>query len=231
MSEHDRTDDGYIAKHLPGGVKPRVPFEEMVPHVDREGRREPDFQPVANAVPDRLEQMFLRQVLLQRVGRSLDPPAMQGEERGWYATWNHTALVKELGEALDEIAWKPWSVDKDTFNRKQYLAELVDAFHFLMNMVLVAAGAAYTNETTAAEIASEFFEEYLKKSEINMERFKSGTYDAKATKCPDCGRAIEDGKRELDADQWDGGYFMLGFKCPCGRLNRIREDYRGATAS
>lgn len=193
MSEHDRPDDGHVPQHLAG----RLDTYE----------------------PDRLARMFRRQLFLQRVGRELDPPAMTGEERGWYATWNHTALIKELGEALDEIAWKPWSVDKTTFNREQYMKELVDAWHFLMNLILLAGSPNYTEETIVEELANWFYKGYVEKSAINYQRFTSGTYDAKSTKCPDCGREVTEQIRVPAHDRTDP--VEVAYACPmiCGRIN------------
>lgn len=162
--------------------------------------------------------MLVRQYDLQ-MSMGIDPTALRGKERGEYVTMNHTALIKELGEALDEIAWKPWSVDKDTFNREAYVKELVDAFHFLMNLLLVA----YEPHKMVGidDLAFEFFRLYIQKAEVNRQRAESGTYDGKATKCSDCGRAIEDGARRVLQDHIYQGTEYHAYTCICGRLNYL----------
>lgn len=161
--------------------------------------------------------MIRRQLHLQKVGRSLDPPTMRGEERGWYATWNHTALILELSEALNEIAWKTWSVDKDKFNRDQYVQELVDAWHFLMNLLLLA-GDAISDESNAESLADEFYRRYIDKSAVNMERFRSGKYNSRATKCPDCGREVTE-TEALERYRDVGDLVERAYLCLCGRTN------------
>lgn len=241
MPEHDRDDDGYTGRHFAGGVVPGTGPEhslrEALTHVDREGRLEPNWKQIQ---PDRLERMIRRQLELQKVGRSLDPPSMTGEERGWFAVWNHTALIKELGEALDEVAWKPWSVDKDTFNRDQFIAELVDAWHFLMNLLLLA-GSVWNipDDMMASYLSDEFYKRYIDKSAENMRRWESGTYDSKSTKCPDCGREVRDQIRvpmkdriEIREETWQDEHGYQGdvgrieyeaYQCPmqCGRVNYV----------
>lgn len=163
--------------------------------------------------------MLIRQYDLQCVSFNVDPTALRGEERGQYVTWNYAALIKELGEALDEIAWKPWSVDKDSFNREAYLKELVDAFHFLLNLVLVAYEPV--GMVNIHDLAYEFFRLYIQKAEVNRQRAESGTYDGKATKCSDCGRAIEDGARRVLQDHIYQGTEYHAYTCICGRLNYL----------
>lgn len=96
-----------------------------------------------------------------------------------YITWNHTAAVVELGEALNEVGWKPWAKPRGWFNREAFIGECVDANHFIANM-LVAVGA--TDE--------EYEVAYQKKQEINRQRQRDG-YDG-LNKCLLCGRALDD---------------------------------------
>ena len=120
-----------------------------------------------------------------------------------FVHWNHTAATVELGEALEETPWKPWSsADKaQTWrnNRDKYVGELIDVSFFLANMFIAAK---VTKE--------EFAERYLAKAGVNVKRQEVG-YDGHATKCPGC-------KRELDREgaytiSEDHGH-MLSFDAP-----------------
>jgi hypothetical protein len=167
-----------------------------------------------------------RQYALQVTSYNTIPGKLDGEERGRYVTYNHTALIKELGEALDEIAWKPWSVDKTTFNRRLYLKELADAFHFFENLILVAL----LDGQDIPSLALEFAKMYFDKADVNTERMASGTYDGFSTKCPDCGRAVEDGERKQYADELNLSPALLqyvrreAYHCQCGRMNYIERS-------
>lgn len=113
-----------------------------------------------------------------------------------YMTWNHTAAVVELGEAMKEIGWKTWIKNRGWINREAFLTEIVDVEHFLANM-LVAADVTDAEHEMA----------YQSKQEINRERMRSKTYDGISTKCPRCGRALDDsavGCKLLS----DGKYFL-----------------------
>lgn len=114
---------------------------------------------------------------------------MTGEELGDFVRTNITALVAELGEALKEIGWKPWSVGQGYVNREAYLGELVDAGHFLANL-LVAVGI--TDEEWEAA--------YQRKQQVNRERQAAG-YDTRAAKCPACGRAYDDAATQCNPEQ------------------------------
>lgn|SRR3990167_2403288 len=72
------------------------------------------------------------------------------------------ALMCEIHEILKETQWKPWR-KQQTFNRENYLKEIVDAAHFLVNLCL------------AKDISSdEFFKAYLDKNEENIKRQING---------------------------------------------------------
>jgi hypothetical protein len=126
------------------------------------------------------------QLQAQREGFKLDPPALEGEERAEYIRWNVLALEDELHEMLSEVGWKPWASSRD-LNRDGYLKELVDAYHFLMNLILVVKG----EDQTVDELACEFARMYTAKREVNLRRQAEG-YDGVANKCQECGRARED---------------------------------------
>ena len=68
-----------------------------------------------------------------------DPFAMTNEELAQFVTWNHTALIDELSEMLGEVGWKPWAESRHC-NSVRAIEEMVDAFHFFLN-ILLALGA------------------------------------------------------------------------------------------
>lgn len=98
-----------------------------------------------------------------------------------YLQWNSVGVVTELGEALQEVGWKPWSTPQGWIHRQAFLGELVDVGHFLGNM-LVAAGI--TDE--------EWEEAYQRKQQVNRDRHVNNSYDSRKDKCPACGRSYDD---------------------------------------
>lgn len=138
-------------------------------------------------------------------GFKIDPTSLDDEERAEYVRWNVLALEDELHEMLDEIGWKPWATSKH-FNRAEYMKELVDAYHFLMNLVLVAKN----DEQSCDELAYEFVKMYQDKRKINLNRQRSG-YDGVSGKCEQCGRARED----VDTPDNDSRIWH----CICGHNN------------
>lgn len=47
------------------------------------------------------------------------------------------ALFDETSEALREVPWKPWKLNQE-FNVKKFRIELIDIFHFLINLFLLS---------------------------------------------------------------------------------------------
>ena len=90
------------------------------------------------------------------------------------------ALIKEMGEALDETGWKPWA-SSNHINSDAYRGELADVFIFLMNAMLI------DGMTT-----DELWRLVEAKQQINLDRQRNG-YDGVSTKCPGCKRAYDDG--------------------------------------
>lgn len=131
------------------------------------------------AKEDRLSYMYELQRELQAEAYGKDPTELEGDERLQFAKDMHIALTDELHEALGEIGWKPWATSKH-FEEDAYKAELVDAWHFFMNLMLVAR---MTPE--------DLFQGYTKKRQRNIERQLEG-YDGVSTKCPYCKRALDD---------------------------------------
>lgn len=89
------------------------------------------------------------------------------------------ALQDELHEALGEIGWKNWSTSRH-FNVEAVQGELVDAWCFLMSLMLLAGLDAPT-----------LYRKYQEKMRINHKRQDDG-YDAVSGKCPACKRAYDD---------------------------------------
>lgn len=92
---------------------------------------------------------------------------------------NHSALVVELGEFMNEVGWKDWSTPRGWVNRDAAIGELVDVGHFLANLLI------------RLDVTDEEWElRYRAKQEVNRNRQRSG-YDTRSTKCK-CGRAFDD---------------------------------------
>lgn len=89
------------------------------------------------------------------------------------------SAICEITEAVDEVGWKPWATSRHV-NRAAYLAELADAWAFLMNLCLLVGATP-----------DELYEAYLKKVETNHRR-QDEKYDGVSSKCPSCKRAYDD---------------------------------------
>jgi len=72
------------------------------------------------------------------------------------------ALYDEIGEALREVPWKPWKINQD-FNVAKFKMELIDVFHFLINLFLLSGMEA-----------KDVFETFIRKNKINVRRQKDG---------------------------------------------------------
>jgi dimeric dUTPase (all-alpha-NTP-PPase superfamily) len=99
------------------------------------------------------------------------------EERMAALRENVLALEDELHEALHETGWKPWA-KTNHLNQDAFHGELVDAFHFFMNLML-HSGMTMTD----------LYERYLKKNVVNHQRQIDG-YDGISSKCPSCHRDL-----------------------------------------
>lgn len=95
-------------------------------------------------------------------------------------TENYAALSVELGEFMQEVGWKTWSTPRGWVNRRAAVGELVDAAHFLANILC------------ALDVTdNEWEESYRLKQEVNRQRQRDG-YDSSVTKCPSCRRSYDD---------------------------------------
>jgi len=126
-----------------------------------------------------LDMIFRKQTALQQKTYGITPAELDPEQRARYIVEMVTALNDELHEALAETGWKSWASSRH-FNRDAYLNELVDALHFLVNLMLVADTDAY-----------EIIELYERKNRVNRKRQQNG-YTGVNEKCATCHRALDD---------------------------------------
>jgi dimeric dUTPase (all-alpha-NTP-PPase superfamily) len=126
-----------------------------------------------------LDIIFDRQLKLQRESFGVNPADFTEEEKIQFIKDMILAATDELHEALGEVGWKPWATSKH-INREAFVGELVDVFHFLVNLWL-AVGA------TSEEVEIR----YLAKANKNAKRQAEG-YDGVWGKCPECKRAFDD---------------------------------------
>lgn len=128
-----------------------------------------------------------RELQIQSYGT--DPGELSGDELANYWSNMHTALVDELSEFLAETNWKPWSNERGVIkDRDAAVGELIDAGHFLANLLL-----------TLRVTDEEYERRYQQKQAKNRARQAlAGGYNNDAMKCPNC-------RRELDAE---GAYIM-----------------------
>lgn len=109
-----------------------------------------------------------------------DFPIRDPDELADYVIENYTALSVELGEFMQEVGWKTWSAPRGWVNRRTAVGELVDAAHFLANLLC------------ALDVTDNEWEElYRLKQEVNRQRQREG-YDSSTTKCPVCRRSYDD---------------------------------------
>jgi dimeric dUTPase (all-alpha-NTP-PPase superfamily) len=126
-----------------------------------------------------LHAMMEAQRELQIKSYGKDPAELEGEEKIQFIKDMNLALQDELHEFLDEIGWKPWATSRHV-NREAAAGELIDAFHFFMNLCLVIDMDAF-----------ELYTKYMAKRAKNAKRQEEG-YDGVANKCPQCKRALDD---------------------------------------
>jgi len=132
---------------------------------------------------DRFTLMLEMQLELQKKHmKDGDPRLLSGDERADFMRWNAFALEDEIHEAMQEVGWKPWATNRD-INQELFLKEMVDAFHFFMNMLLCGMG-----HLQPAGIADAFTIAYIEKNAVNAQRQQEG-YTGQA-KCPFCKREL-----------------------------------------
>lgn len=122
---------------------------------------------------DRLQLMFDQHSELQQRYIGQHPSTLTGDELVQYIKDMYIATIKELGEMLDEVNWKPWTSGNEVnFHRAKQ--EIIDEWHFLMNRWLALGGTA-----------QEFYTMYIVKNAVNHQRVTDG-YDGRSTKCAEC---------------------------------------------
>jgi hypothetical protein len=136
---------------------------------------------------DRLVSMIRQQRELQhRMGLTFTVSPADKARRVNHIKDMALAAIKEIGEALDETSWKPWTTGEPMLRKHAVGGELSDAFQFIMNMWF----AAYV-ELSDEELADRMIATLEAKLAINETRRVNG-YDGVSTKCPMCGRAMDD---------------------------------------
>lgn len=137
---------------------------------------------------NQLANMLHAQRMLQIESYNLDPAELTDPAaRAEFIRWNMLALVSEAMEALDEApTWKPWSTSTDV-NEELFLNELVDLWHFMMNLMWVTYGQNVLGD--AHVLADVFTEKYFAKRQVNAQRQLDG-YDGTTSKCRACHRDL-----------------------------------------
>lgn len=132
---------------------------------------------------------------LQQVAFDRDPTQMPEDEKPEFLLWNAFAASDELHEAMQEVGWKPWATSRH-LNRAAFIGEIVDALHFIGNMLLTCCqtrpavadpdGVVYDLKALADEI----WAAYEAKVAKNIERQQKG-YDGLKDKCRICRRELQ----------------------------------------
>lgn len=152
---------------------------------------------------DMLKQAFELQGNLQRETYGAHPSDIPTTaEKIVFIKDMHIALTDELHEMLAETSWKPWQ-SAEYINTDAAKGELVDAFHFFMNLCM------------AVDMdATELFEKYQAKRLKNIKRQEEG-YDGVSTKCPGCKRALDDDAVECHqvSAQTQGTKYIAWIEC------------------
>lgn len=147
-------------------------------------------------------QDYLQSFVFNKDG--ISPANFSDEGKIRFIKDNILALEDELHELLGEIGWKPWASSRH-INRDAYVGELVDAFHFFMNLMIV------TNISV-----DELLKRYEAKSLKNVKRQEDG-YDGVTGKCPICKRALDDDAVMCTVEDDDEAGLTWGY---CAAENR-----------
>jgi hypothetical protein len=121
---------------------------------------------------DKLEQMFelrkeFMKVLSERIPGTSYEFELDLSNKADQQFCRDIALrgVEEMFEALQHLKnWKPHKVTEDkTFNREDFLEEIVDAFNYFFSLIILTGHSA-----------EDLFDAYVKKDRIIHERLDSG---------------------------------------------------------
>lgn len=122
--------------------------------------------------------IYQAQKQLQEETYGYDFDGMSDEDRIQFIKNMAFALEDEVHEAVNETGWKPWQTSRH-INHEAYREELIDAFHFLLNLII------------AAGIDPEVFVNlFFAKQRKNRARQLNG-YDGVMGKCPKCKRSFD----------------------------------------
>lgn len=116
-----------------------------------------------------LQEMIDLQAKLQSETYGKDISKLNTREKIEAYRINMMALQDELHESLDEMSWKPWA-KAEYFNDDRVQQELVDAWHFFMNLMIISGMDA-----------EKLHLRYLAKRKVNIKRQEDG-YDGVSTK-------------------------------------------------
>lgn len=126
---------------------------------------------------DRLDEMYHMQRELQSKINGYEIGEQTDEQRIDNIKMNVLAATAELIEVLDETGWKPWATSRHVnYDRGQQ--ELVDVWHFFMNLMLHFNMQPH-----------HLYERYREKYLVNVRRQEDG-YDGVKEKCPQCHRDL-----------------------------------------
>jgi hypothetical protein len=154
---------------------------------------------------DRLEYMLDSQRELQKRILGVDPATLDNDARINNIKMNSFALMAELFEAVNEIGWKEWATSRH-INRKEFCGELVDVWHFLMNMMI------------AVDMdADALFDGYNEKRIRNHARQENG-YDGVSGKCSACHRDLEEITIKKVPSRRFLGQGGTDYHCICGQF-------------
>lgn len=143
-----------------------------------------------------MQDMLDMQRSLQIKSYGQDPLELGNEELMDWIRWNVLACEDELHEAMAESGWKPWATSNH-INKEAFFHEMIDAWHFFMNLLLVTGYSA-----------NDFYRAYIDKHHLNAKRQADG-YDGIAGKCKVCGRALDDPHVKCTEDRCE---FVYGAK-------------------
>lgn len=161
---------------------------------------------------DRLSNIIRRQRELQtEYGYKYENMTL--EERVATIKDMYVAATQELSEALNETSWKPWTVGSPFIN-EALTGELVDALQFMLNMLF-----CQYPELNEFQLAQLINEKHSKKVAINRKRLAED-YDGVSTKCPGCGRALDETPLHESFNETRG---MYEHRCPCGEIISITK--------
>lgn len=153
--------------------------------------------------------MLVAQLRLQRESFDYDPTSGTPEQRMEFLRWNVLALIDELMEMLGETGWKPWA-DTDHIDHELAMKEMVDAWHFFMNIMLTVSGVEVASDSDGQmdmeALAQWFADRYMEKRKVNADRQAEGYTGL--DKCPQC-------KRDRKTTSHKQSNPDVEF-CPCG---------------